>query len=259
MQKSFRYLRNQFFLNEKAIRRPNGRKLRRLERGLEKLVKGNLDEQKKYVLSQSKKLFEKNIDDDLDNIFDNMDDSSMIENIIKEAKKSALIGGVYRQITSNTEDVGVVFSMNMDPIVQYFDSDRPLILSKMKQTTKEQIAPILRQAVLSGDSYNTTAKIISESFAFSLDRAQMISVNEIGHAYEEANKAVLLEVKNKGFTVVKRWLTVNDDKVTPQCEDYQSLGWINIDREFISGDYRDDIAPRDSNPRCRCTIEWDFD
>ena len=149
--------------------------------------------------------------------------------------------------------------MQMQPILQYFENDRPLVLAQMANTTKEALKPILVEAITSGEAYTTTSKKISENFAMSRNRAQMIAVNEIGHAYEEGNRAVMQAVSDQGLQVKKKWSTVKDDKVTKACRAYEALGWILIDKNFNYDQYIDDVAPRDSNPRCRCTIEWDFD
>lgn len=258
MQESFRNLKKKYYLVHKAINRPNGRRLRRLERNLESTVFDDLKAQEEYILSRARAFFEKTAEGDVDDIFDNMDDKPMINNIMRDARRAALLGGTYRERINQTADVGVTFSLTMDPIINYFE-ERPLLLAKMSDTTRDAIKPILVEAIKTGEAYTATAQKISNNFALSRDRAQMISVNEIGHAYEEGNRAVMQAVSDQGFVAKKRWLTVRDDKVTKACRAYESLGWVLIDKNFKYSQYIDDVAPRDSNPRCRCTIEWDFD
>ena len=77
----------------------------------------------------------------------------------------------------------------------------------------------------------------------------MIATNEIGHAYGIGNNIPIKDAISNGAKAKKQWLTSNDDRVTSECLENQSQGWIDFDKEFSSSDM---YAPRADHPRCRC-------
>lgn len=255
----------------KAGARPNGRKLLRRERALEREVQGEFDRQLGFVLGRYKKIRDrkkafdgacsvKDIDSDLDGIFDDIDPELLVNIVIDHAKGAMELGGNYRVKESNLGQIGISFDLLSPLAVQYLESDRPLVLSTLSQTTKDSIKPILQEALQSGQSYTETARQLTEAFGFSPDRAQMIAVNEIGHAYEWGNYVPMQDAKAKGYKVEKKWSTVHDNRVTDECKANEAMsketdGWIPLDTPFDSGD---DTAPRDSNPRCRCTTLYRY-
>lgn len=241
----------------KATARPNGRKLRRLERGLVKGIKPEFEKHKLYILRKAKKLFnKKSVNDDIDAILDNLDIKPLVAVVMDSASRAMTVGGQYRVRKEKLSALGISFTLTNPLAVDYLETSRPLELAKLADTTKAKIKPILIKALKSGQSYNDTAKIIADSFAFSEVRAQMIAVNEIGRAYEVGNMIPMRELKAMGYEVRKQWSTVGDENVTPQCADNEAQGWIELDKPFESGD---DTPPRINNPRCRCSCLWEYD
>jgi len=245
----------------KASARPNGRNLRRREKRLERIVQGHLDEQAEFIARKAKPLFNgKALGDDIDKIFDDLDDSILIEDILTEASAAMLFGATYRIRKNRLGTLGIAFDLGHPDAVQYLEQQRPLVLSKMKQTTKDEIKPLLIEAAKTGESPNSVAKKIGEAFSFSKSRSIMIAVNEIGTAYEYGNWVPMVDAQKQGHEVLKGWLTVGDNRVTPQCKDYQTMGFIPLDDNFVSGTgTTDQTAPRASNPRCRCTTLYEVD
>ena len=247
----------------KALRQVNGRKLRRREKKLEKQTSSALQVQKKYVLRKVKSLLKedgkaldrKSLEDDIEKLLDGINNSQLEELILASSGSAMLFGAKYRIKKEKLGRFGITFDLNNDLASVYLKTDRPLILAKMKETTKDALRPILVRAVETGESYQETAKLISEAGAFAKSRAQMIATNEIGHAYEWGNRVPMVDLQEKGFKVTKKWSTVNDNLVTPECADNEGDGWIALDKGFSSGD---DSAPRADHPRCRCTTLYDF-
>lgn len=125
------------------------------------------------------------------------------------------------------------------------------------QTTKEWIANVIAKWLWEWKSYWDIADdIIWQTWAWVLSkaRAQLIAVRESWLAYEEAR----LETLNKhlidtGDRAEKIWDTVWDDRVTEQCRENEAMWWIMKDEAFKSWDNN---APRNWNPRCRCTTNY---
>jgi len=250
-------------INKAYSGRPNARKLRRKERALERAVQTELDREKAFVLEEYAKLLDggkafrrggnilsKSTSSDLDAIFDDLNPDLLIQIVLEHAQTAMQFGADYRIKESNLAEIGISFDLLNPLAVQYLQTDRPLVLANMTDTTKNEIKPILQAALDSGQSYNETAREIADAFAFSRDRSLMIAVNEIGHAYEWGNYVPMKDAQDKGHKSEKSWLTVGDDRVTEECNANQRMGWLMLDRPFASGDL---TAPRTSNPRCRCT------
>jgi len=240
----------------KAMARPNGRKLRRKEKKLVKTVYQDFEKQREYIVKQYRsKIAGKGLSEDIDDLFDELDDELMIGHIIDSAAETMKFGAEYRIGKEKLGRFGIKFDLDHPSAVKYLQTDRPLTLAKMKQTTKEAIKPLLQEAAGKGTSPQELAELLSEEYAFSRERSLMIAVNEIGHAYEYGNKTPMEDLKDEGYKVKKKWQTVNDDRVTEECRANQAMGWIDIDESFDSGD---DEPPREGNPRCRCTTLWEF-
>lgn len=250
-------------LINKANARPNGRKLRRRERSLEREVQAELDRQRDRILSGYKKLvgkgkgkaFSTKKAGEIEDIFNEIDPELLIQIVLDHSQSAMEFGAQYRIKTDKLGEIGITFDLLNPLAVEYLETDRPLVLSTLEQTTKDEIIPILQEALDSGQSYNDTASQIRDSFAFSSSRSQMIAVNEIGHAYEWGNYVPMKDAQTKGYKIEKSWLTVGDDRVTEECHANERMSWILLDKPFDSGD---DTAPRDSNPRCRCTTLYRY-
>ncbi len=243
----------------KAGAQPIGRQLRRKERAMQRDVDAEFTKQKDFIVKRAKALVGKSAkafeQKSIDDIFDDVDDADMIDKIIVVAGSTMNMGAAYRIKKSKLGQIGISFDLEHPLAVDYLKSTRPLVLAKMKQTTKDHIKPILQQAVSEGWSPQETAKTISENFAFSKTRSQMIASNEVGHAYEWGNYSVMNDVKEKGYTVQKSWSTVGDDRVEQVCQDNQDQGDIAFDEKFQSGD---DSAPTNDHPNCRCTTLYQY-
>lgn len=124
-------------------------------------------------------------------------------------------------------------------------------------TTVTRINEILKEAYENGWSYQKTAALIQdqgEAGVFSLARAEMIAVREIGVAYEKGNYLPMQEFErvNPDRQAEKFWSTVGDDRVTPEHTQNEEDGWVPLSHVFTGT--LDEVAPGSDNPRCRCTM-----
>lgn len=262
----FEYIRSWLLALTKAGIRPIGRQLRRKERQMQRDIDAEFTKQKNFVISRMRYVLNKGMcacvecttkstKGMIDDIFDDMEDQDMIDKIIVVAGTTMTVGAAYRIKKMRLSEIGINFDLKHPLAVKYLQTQRPLILAKMKDTTKEHIKPILQKAAAEGWSPQETAKLISENFAFSKTRSLMIASNEVGHAYEWGNYSVMKDVEDKGYKVEKAWETVGDDRVTEICLDNQRDGYIKYGDKFSSGD---ETAPTQEHPNCRCTTLYQY-
>lgn len=131
------------------------------------------------------------------------------------------------------------------------------LVSKINDTTKQQLRKIIADGIEQGKSYNQIAKELRTRYQqfhtpsplkHIQDRATLIATTELGNAYEAGNEATVKQLQDGGLTMEVSWLTVNDDRVSDECRSNQAAGWIPFGDAFPSGHQRP-LA----HPGCRCT------
>jgi len=121
----------------------------------------------------------------------------------------------------------------------------------IQKTTGDQIRTIITKAIDSGQSYQQTAKEISDSFdGMSRDRAQRIAVNEATHAYENGNLMFAQGLEDDGVEMEKAWNTSEDEKVCDTCTENEDAGYIPLNDPFPSGHQ---VPPAHLGDRCYLT------
>lgn len=248
------YGKDLLFYNSKAISRSERRVLRRNERAIEQYTNDLLKRQYEAVMKAYRKYSrsQKDLTEDIDNLFDSFDDTDYIVSVIAVESSAMDFGAKGRIKKTKLAQFGISFDLQHPLAVEYLQTDRPLILSKISETTKKQVKPFLLEAVKTGESPQALAKKLSDEFLFSEERALMIATHEVGTAYEAGNIIPMLDAKARGLKSEKAWLTVGDEKVTPTHTQNQDDGWLDVEETFSgTGDKE---APASDNPRCRCTM-----
>ena len=200
----------------------------------------------------------KTVRQEIKQMLDDLPENEDIADIVGDGGKGAYVkGGKAGYDQFGMGAVNIDFDLVNVGAVEYMKRKKTLHLSDYKgsiqTTTKKRILNILTDAAETGASYQDTGRKIrlqAEEGVFSQFRAEMIATNEIGHAYGSGNHDIVeLYIKETGVIIEKYWITVQDDRVTEECAANEAAGWIGYDEQFNSGD---DIAPRNTNPRCRC-------
>lgn len=235
---------------------------RKVQRSFKKQISWLVDNAKNLSFFNDKSvvriLRRKTTKDEINKMLDDLPENEIIADAVASGGQiSYLKGAKTAHQQFSMAKVGIDFSLINPDAIDYLNKKKTLHLSDYKgsitRTTKRQILKILTDAAESGQSYQDTAKQImqqGDEGVFSYFRSQMIATNEIGHAYGEGNHEMVDIYKQEtGAIMEKCWLTVNDDQVTEECMANQDMGWIGFDEHFDSGD---SIAPRQTNPRCRC-------
>lgn len=240
----------------RAMEHKNLRKQRRLERAAFKGVLSSFDIQMKYISKEMKKQLKSSEKKAVEKILKNLPQKLLIATVLKGSKASLTLGANDIIDKLKLADIGINFNLSNPLAVEYIEKGKVLSLANMSNTTKDNLRPILLNAIETGQSHQKTMSIISDSFVFGRNRAKMIAVHELGDAYEEGNYIPMKDAQDDGNEVRKKWLTVGDDRVTPSHTANQSDGWIEFDDTFSgTGDER---APASDNPRCRCTTLYEI-
>ncbi len=125
------------------------------------------------------------------------------------------------------------------------------------QTTKEKITWIIANWLNKWEWYDKIWKKIREQvqeWIFSPARSQLIAVREVWHAYENWRKKTIQDHLAQTWQQAQKIRdTVQDDKVTELCRANEAKWWILFNELRPTGDEQ---APRNWNPRCRCTVNY---
>ncbi len=152
------------------------------------------------------------------------------------------------------------FDLKNPRAVDYLREYGADLVKGINETTRDMLQTLITQAAEEGWSYKRTAEAIIERFeefgvgkpqAHIDSRAHLIAVTETGNAYEEGNRIIAKDLQDAGLEMEKYWSTVEDDKVSEDCQENEAAGWIKIDQSFPSGHQRPLRFPG-----CRCECRY---
>lgn len=258
-----------------GLRRPNGLFLSVHERRIAARLHRHLLAQQQHVLDSLASLsvfrekgvyrvHKKALGDELKRLADGLPDGEEMATAITAAASVVMLKGGRNSVKKyKLAKFGISFDLTNIHAVQYLSGVKTLHLSdrqgSIDKTTKDHIIDILRNGINDGSTYTEMSKVIREQAdegIFSKARAQAIAVHETAKAYEFGNREPLREYEGRtGDQVYKKWVTVGDDKVTPECAENEDQGWILLDVPFKSGHA---TPPRFPNVHCRCTTAYEF-
>lgn len=133
-----------------------------------------------------------------------------------------------------------------------------LVEWSINKTTMIKVSEIVSDWLFEWQTYTEIAKTMEkqlDAWLFSVARAETIAIHTVRDAHETGRSEAMSDLVRQGMTVEKRRSTVNDNKVTPWCQANQNKGQILFKENFPSWDTQ---APRTSNIRCRCTVNYEI-
>lgn len=116
---------------------------------------------------------------------------------------------------------------------------------RIDEATREGINKLVTEAEQSGWSNGELAKALSESYAFSDERAMLIARTETANADIWGN---MTAYERSGLVESKKWLVAQSD-YCPVCEGNGADGEIGFDSPFSSG-----VFHPPAHPNCRCDV-----
>lgn len=167
--------------------------------------------------------------------------------------ESALVNQV------NTEAVAFARARAAELVGKRFLADGSLVDNpNAKWAITDTTRLMLRETIAKGleDNIGTPAiaDAIQEAYAFSKDRAKVIANTEVANANEQSKLIGWRHGETAGVALKKKWLTANDDRVSPDCRENGEQDAIPLDEDFKSGD----DAPL-AHPGCRCVLVPEVD
>lgn len=115
------------------------------------------------------------------------------------------------------------------------------------EATRDMIRGTVLSAIEDGWSNDRLKQAITESYAFSPKRAEVIARTELQMA---DSAGAMAGYRVSGVVEKKQWLLSNDtEEVCDICQDNADAGAIDLDEDFPSGD---DAPPQ--HPQCRCFV-----
>lgn len=219
------------------------------------------------ILSKQKELFCSMLENETKDFADDVVDSfineteSDIPNYLVEILPTIMNKAVsekkkdYKEIP---DTYNLSFDIETSPASQYIKDLKELHLSQrdwsISKTTNDELRRIIAQWIDDWFAYWGIAKKIRETdpFVFSKARAELIAVQEVGQAYWFANYQPMLDMSEEYWYVFEKlWVTSHDEKVRQTHKDNEAMGWIPMDKEFITWDM---FAPS-KDFRCRCYMK----
>lgn len=188
-----------------------------------------------------------------------IDDSHkiIIDHVVRSWKKMSKYGS---KVLAYDLSVSVDWNLLDQEAVKYFDTVSSLHLSQrdgsILKTTQDGIKRVIQKWLEEWLSYGAIAWKIQEqvwAWVFSKARAEVIAINQLAKAYETWRSDVIKQKKREWINFMKIRDTVNDDRVTMECNANAGQSWIAEQKKFGSWD---DHAPRWDHPRCRCTTNY---
>jgi len=186
-----------------------------------------------------------------------METGQLFEDPIQVAARAALLAaGTSMARDLRAGEIIGSFDLKNPRAVAYLREHGAALVTRINETTREEIKRIVTQGVDEGWSYDRMAKEITKRFEeFAIgkpqqhirSRAHLVAVTEAGEAYEAGNWIVAQDLRDAGVEMEKYWSTMGDDRVSAGCQANQADGWIPIDQEHSSGH----MHPL-RFPGCRC-------
>lgn len=249
-------------LNEAAKRLKRERILAPISKKLEKNMQAVFRKQGKLFvkgLEKHKGLFSEAVKDVIDSVSGlvEVDTVEDMTGVIHAGSSAAMEAGMSAAAEWSAE---IAFGINNPRAVQWLESHAAEMVTKINETTRDEIGRLVKQGVDEGWSYNKTAREISsrfEEFAIGKpqqhieSRAHLVAVTESANAYEQGQRQGIDALVQAGLEIEHSWATMGDDLVTEECQENEDAGWIPLDESFPSGD---DEPPR--FPGCRCNAQY---
>jgi len=176
--------------------------------------------------------------------------------IVSNKSKPVLVKWTKETIKINP-NFAINWELRNDPAVSYLDHLVTIHSSNYLEwsighTTYTRITKLVNNWLSAWLSYTEIAKDIEklDPIVFSKNRSKMIAVAELWTAYEQWKFMPMQDLKDKWEIVLKKWLTVNDEKVRPEHSKNQSDWYIPLDIPFSWTQTK--VAP--APPNCRCSL-----
>lgn len=176
--------------------------------------------------------------------------------VVNAAVEASLIAGA-QQTINDMDAIGIRFDLTNQRALDYLEAHAWDKFGKdVDATTAKALGRIITEGFEEGWNYKQIADAITAQFEqFTAtnpllhirNRAELISVTELGNAYSEGTIQAAHQLDDAGIPIEKMWLAT--DGCAAICQPNEDAGWIDLDAAFPSGHDRPT-----GHPGCRCTV-----
>lgn len=176
--------------------------------------------------------------------------------VVDAQVEQSLIAGA-EQTIRDMDAIGISFDLKNQAALDYLQANAWDRFGKdVDATTAKQLGAIITQGFEDGWNYAEIADAITAKFeSFTAtnpllhirNRAELISVTELGDAYSEGTIQAAYQLDDAGYEIEKMWLAT--DGCAQICQPNEDAGWVSLDTAFPSGHARPT-----GHPGCRCTV-----
>jgi hypothetical protein len=154
-------------------------------------------------------------------------------------------------------NIAGAFDIHLPDAVDYLAQHGAQQVAAIDDVTRARLRRLLVDAVEHNWSYAKTARQITAMFdgfgglsplGHIRTRAELVSVTEIGQAYEHGGRVMADRIAATGMRLQKHWITAASD-VCPICTDAAAQGWIADSDPFTNG-----FDGPLGHPGCRCAL-----
>ena len=202
---------------------------------------------------------------DIENVIDALDFSGWDE--LRQALEPMLIGVSEDGVAVGFNQIGVVPDSDLtdqvnakatawakqraaDMVGMTVDDDGTLVANPdpemaITESTRDMLRGDIAQAIEDGLSTDELAGQLSDSYAFSSDRAQRIARFEVAQADVEGN---LTAYRDSGVVKGKEWALGSEHEDDDECDDAAAMGVVDLDSDFGG------IGDPPAHPNCECDV-----
>jgi len=157
--------------------------------------------------------------------------------------------GSAEMITWGKTKAGVPIAFEGPPVseaIKWAEKQGARLVTQMDTETKRRLAQVVSDGIKNKRGVPGLARDIRNSFdSMTKYRSELISRTETANALSQAS---LDRMKDMGIDG-KEWVTVGDDRVSPECQGNEAEGVIPVNQNFSSG-----VMAPPQHPACRCTL-----
>ena len=174
-----------------------------------------------------------------------------------EAGDAAMVAGANVTLEQVQARMVFTFSRGQERNLEWLRAQGARMVSRVSDTTRRRMRRLIVSQSEAGKGRGDIEKVIRSTFRgmrtrkpqrHIKDRADLITVTELGNAFEHGGRTVASDLERGGIPLEKRWFNSGDDRVSDGCLANSDAGWIPNRQDFPSGHG----APL-RFPGCRCT------
>jgi len=134
----------------------------------------------------------------------------------------------------------------MSEAIDWAEKEGARLVTQMDEETKRRLAQVVSDGIKNKRGIPGLSRDLRKSFTdMGRYRSQLIARTETANALSNASLDRMGEMGIEG----KEWVTVGDDRVSPECQGNEAEGVISTNQMFSGG-----VMAPPQHPNCRCSL-----